>query len=289
MKTLSVIVIAGFVILGGITLQPIQADDNRPLYHFGIPPYQKGQSVDRIRHLYKPMLTWLGDQVGCRFDFIGAETYEEMIKMVADGKVQLAGLGPVPYVAAKRQNPGIKLLLTELRLDQDKKLADSYRGYILVLKTRKDINTLKDLRGKKFAFVNRNSTCGYRYPNALMRQKGIKPNKYFSKVYSLGSHPRVTDAIAAGSVEAGATWYYNWSRAKAKHGDVFKQILETPPVPNLTIVAHPSLPDEICAKIQRVLPTIDPSLLKGLPTCGFVVRPDSFYDGIRLLVDQSNK
>ena len=174
-------------------------------------------------------------------------------------------------------------------MDQEKKLVDSYHGYILALKTRKAINTFNDLRGKKFAFVNHHSTSGYRYPNALMRQKGIKPNKYFSKVYFLGSHPRVTDAIVAGSVDAGATWYYNWSRAKAKHGDVFKQILETPPIPNLTIVAHPSLPDEICSKIQKVLPTIDPSLLKGLPVSGFTVRPDSFYDGIRLLVDQGKE
>jgi len=95
--------------------------DKKPLYHFGTPPYQKGQAIDKIRTLYKPMLTWLGDQAGCRFDFIGADTYDEMIKMVAEGKVQLAALGPVPYLLAKQQNPKIKLLLTELKWDEEKK------------------------------------------------------------------------------------------------------------------------------------------------------------------------
>ncbi|MBU8848354.1 MAG: phosphate/phosphite/phosphonate ABC transporter substrate-binding protein [Desulfobacterales bacterium] len=266
----------------GLSNQP----EKRSLYYFGIPPHQKGQSIDEIRDLYKPMLKWLGDQVGCRFHFIGADTYEEMIKMITEGKVHLAGLGPVPYVVAKQQNPNIKLLLTELRWDKEKKNSiDSYRGDILALKNRADLKSLWDLKGKKFAFVNHHSTCGYRYPNVLMREKGINPDNFFNKFYFLGSHPRVTDAIAAGSVDAGATWDFNWDQAVKKHGDVFKSILKTPPIPNLTIVAHPSLPDYICFKIQKILPTIDPSLLKGLPTTGFVLRPDSFYDGIRSLVE----
>ncbi|GBE04631.1 phosphate-import protein PhnD precursor [bacterium BMS3Abin10] len=266
------------------------ANETLPLYHFGIPPYQKGQTVDEIRGLYQPMLKWLGKQVGCRFDFIGGETYEDMIEMVAEGKVQLAGLGPVPYVVAKQKNPQIKLLLTELKWNPERtKLVDAYHGYILVLKTRNDLNNLKDLKGKPFAFVSHHSTSGYQYPNALLREKGIIPDEYFSKVYFLGSHPRVTDAIAAGSVAAGATWDYNWNRAKKKHGDIFKILLETPPIPNLTIVSHPSLPAEIAAKIKKVLPSIDQALLKGLPSAGFAVRSDDFYDGIRLIVEKEKR
>jgi len=226
------------------------------------------------------MLTWLGDQVDCRFDFVGADTYAEMIKMVAEGKVQLAALG-------SQQNPKIKLLLTELKWDEEKKhLIDTYRGYILTLKKREDIKTLWDLKGKIFAFVNHHSTSGYKYPNTLMKQKGIDPNNFFSKIYFPGSHPRVTDALVAGSIDAGATWGYNWSQAVKKHGDLFKSIFKTPPIPHQAIVAHPSLPDHISHKIQKVLPTIDPSLLKGLQNAGFAIRPDSFYDGMRLLLEE---
>jgi len=259
-----------FLVLFGTFSLPAQANnkirtDKRPLYHFGTPPYQKGQAIDEIRTLYKPMLTWLGDQV----DFVGADTYAEMIKMVAEGKVQLAALGSVPYLLAKQQNPKIKLLLTELKWDEEKKhLIDTYRGYIL------------------FAFVNHHSTSGYKYPNTLMKQKGIDPNNFFSKIYFPGSHPRVTDALVAGSIDAGATWGYNWSQAVKKHGDLFKSIFKTPPIPHQAIVAHPSLPDHISHKIQKVLPTIDPSLLKGLQNAGFAIRPDSFYDGMRLLLEE---
>lgn len=37
-------------------------DDQKPLYHFGIPPYQRGQRVDEIRDQYKPFLVRLPDQ-----------------------------------------------------------------------------------------------------------------------------------------------------------------------------------------------------------------------------------
>lgn len=230
------------------------------------------------------MLTWLGDKVGVQFKFIGANSYEDMIQLVAAGKVQLAGLGPVPFVEAKAINPKIRLLLTELKWNDAKtKLVDSYTGYILVLNNKTNLNNLKDIKGKPFAFVNHHSTSGFRYPNALLHQKGIVPESYFSKVYFLGSHPRVTDAIVSGSIAAGATWDFNWKRAIEKHGNVFKKVFQTPPIPNLTIVSHPSLPKSIADKIQKVLPTIDKSLLKGLPTAGYIKRPESFYNGMKLL------
>ncbi len=261
-----------------------------PQYHFGIPPYQKGQTVDEIRGLYKPLLVWLGKQLGCRFDFIGAETYDQMIDMVATGRVQVAGLGPVPYVEAKNKNPDLRLLLTELKWNQDKtKLVDVYHGYIVALKKRHDLNSLSDLKGKIFAFVDRNSTSGYQYPNALMRRQGIIPDRFFSKVYFLGSHPRVTDAVAAGSVDAGATWDFNLAQAIKKHGDIFKIISPPSAIPNLAVVAHPSLPLAVQRKIQQILPTVPAALLRGLPADGFVVRPDNFYDAVRVIVKQAEK
>lgn len=278
------------LVAGSYGDHPAEAGNNLPVYHFGVPPYQKGQTIDEIRMLYKPMLTWMGKRVGCRFDVVGSDTYEKMIEMIAKGKVQLAWLGPVPYVAAKQKNPKIQLLVTELQWNHDRtELVDAYHGYILALKNRKDLTSIKDLKGKTFAFVDRNSTSGYQYPNFLMRKQGIIPAKYFSKVYFLGSHPRVTDAIVAGSVDAGATWDYNWAQAKKKHGDVFKAILKTPPIPNLAIASHPSLPEETSAKIKKLLLLIDPALLKGLPLAGFVARPDSFYDEIRMLMKQEKK
>ncbi|MBF0369724.1 MAG: phosphate/phosphite/phosphonate ABC transporter substrate-binding protein [Magnetococcales bacterium] len=274
-------------VLSFLLLLSGQAMAETPVYNFAIPPWQKGRAVDDIRILYKPMLTWLGEQTGSRFNFIQGRSYAHIIEMVANGQVQLAGMSPVPYVLAKRMNPEVSVLTTELKWNKDKtRLIDAYRGYILTHQDREDIQQVEDLAGKRFGFVKLESSSGYKYPNALLRDRGIIPAQFFSDIFFLGGHPRVTDAIAAGSIDAGATWDFNWSQAEKKHGQIFKPILETPPIPNLCIVAHPSLPKSIQDKIQGLLVNIDPALLKGLPAQGYAVRPDSFYDIVRTLVDQ---
>jgi ABC-type phosphate/phosphonate transport system substrate-binding protein len=156
------------------------------------------------------------------------------------------------YVLATQHSPHIRLLLTTLIWNVEKtELIDSYYGYILTLKTNKEINSIEDLKGKPFGFVNLDSTSGYVYPNALLREKGINPKTFFSKLYFLGSYPNVTDGIVAQSITAGATWQPNLINAIKKHGDVFKVVLQTPPIPNMCLATHPSLPETIRAKIEQ--------------------------------------
>jgi len=148
------IVFVALFIFSSLPLTAIHADNknqggHKPVYYYGIMPIQKGQPLDEIRTIYKPILTWLGAEVGCRFILVRGQTYEETINMVVNGEVQVATLGPVPYVTAKKKNPKIKLLASELYWDADKeKPHDSYTGYILALKTREDIKMLQDFKEK---------------------------------------------------------------------------------------------------------------------------------------------
>ena len=122
-----------------------------PLYRFGVPPWQRGQSVDDIRRLY-----------------------EDMVHYFADGRVDFGTISPVPYVSAQRLNPGVKLLLTELSWDPTRtKRVDSYQGMIVTLRARDDINTVDDLRGKRMGFVSEESTSGFVFPSAYLQSIGI--------------------------------------------------------------------------------------------------------------------
>jgi ABC-type phosphate/phosphonate transport system substrate-binding protein len=90
-------------------------------------------------------------------------------------------------------------------------------------------------------------------------------------------------AIVAGSVDAGATWDFNWSQAMQKHQDVFKALWTSPPIPNVGIAVHPAVPEAMQKKVQDALLRIDPRLLQGLSPLGYVAKPDSFYEVIRQL------
>ena len=59
----------------------------KPLYRFGVPPWQRGQSVDDIRRLYKPLLDYLGRATDARITIVTARSYEDMVHYFADGGV----------------------------------------------------------------------------------------------------------------------------------------------------------------------------------------------------------
>jgi phosphonate transport system substrate-binding protein len=255
-------------------------------YWVGITPWQKGQTEDDINKLYLPMMKWLSDQTGHTFKIKPMASYEGTIEQISQGKIQVGMLSPAPYVKAKRANPKIELLVTELSWNHDKtKKSDSYKGHILVKKDRDDLATIESLKGKWMAFVSLESTSGYKVPMLHLKQIKIDPKTFFAKTYLLGSHPAVTDAIAAGSVDAGATWDFNWQQAIAKNGDIYKAIWSSEAIPNLCVIAHPDLPAKVRTHLKKLLPKIPDELLTGLSSVGFVEKPDSFYDSVRRLED----
>lgn len=271
--------VAGCLVLAAVEEPP------RPVLRFGIQPLQKSQSEDEIREQYRIVLDWLGERIGYRFVVVGGHSYEDMIELVAQGKVQLAVLSPVPYIQAKRLDPELELLLTELKWNEAKtERMDSYAGFIVSRLDREDVKTVTDLRGKRVAFVNLESTSGWIYPNALLLGQGINIREQATVLF-LGSHPRVTEAIVAGSVDAGATWDFNLHEAELKHGKVFRIVQQTQPIPNICLVAHQSVPAEVRARIRELLPAAPAEVFEKAPMCGYVAHPDTFYDVVRTLLD----
>ncbi len=271
-----------------LSLSFAQAETQEPkICRFGVPPWQKGRSFDDVRNAYQPMLNWLTEQTGCQFVAVGGVTYDDLVEKLVTGKVHLAELGPVTYVLATQKNPQINLLLTNLIWNPDKtELVDGYFGYIITLKKHNEINLLSDLKNKPFGFVDLESSSGYVYPNALLKDNGIDYKTFFSKTYFLKNHLNVTDAIASESIIAGATWQYNLAESIKKHGDIFKVIHATIPIPNNCLAAHPSLPQKLQIKIKQLLPSINQTALEKIGTKGFVERPDSFYNSVRHVMKQ---
>jgi phosphonate transport system substrate-binding protein len=259
-----------------------------PLYRFGVPPWQRDQSVDDIRRLYEPLLNYLGRATDAKITIVTARSYEDMVHYFADGRVDFGTISPVPYVSAQRLNPGVKLLLTELSWDPTRtKRVDSYQGMIVTLRARDDINTVDDLRGKRMGFVSEESTSGFVFPSAYLQSIGIDYKNDFLRYAFLGSHPRATDALVAGSVDATATWDFNLNQAVLKHGDVFKVVFQIA-IPNLLIATHPSLPGAVREAIKAALLNVDDKILQGLPTAGYVERPESFYDVVRRIAPKAS-
>lgn len=268
-------------------VRAVAAGEGSPLpqYRFVVTPWQHGQSNDDIRALYKPLLEWLGRRVEAEFVIVGAAGYGETIELLANESIDLAAISPVPFVLAKQRNPRVTMLATELSWDfSNKRMSPSYEGFIIARADRDDITGLESLRGKRFGFVRKQSTSGYVYPVAHFIRNGIDYKSFFSRVYFLGSQPRVTDAVASGSIDAGATWDYNLKQAISKHGAIFKIIAKTGTIPNLGIAANESVPETMQNKIRAALLEANEALFRGLPAAGYVIKEDAYYDPVRDVV-----
>lgn len=230
-----------------------------------------------------PLVGWLEEHTGLKIEAVPSKDYQQQAEALARGEVHLASLGGGAFVAAEKINPEIDILAVDLYWNDDAtKGLESYQSYILTLKKYEDIQTLKDLQGKTFGFVDEESTSGFLVPRLVLQEHGIDYQTWFEQVFFLGSHERVIEALAAGSIDAGAVYDDMLKHGAADHGDIFKLLIESDPIPNACIAVHPSVPDDIRKKLQdALLQGVDPEVLEAMELAGYTLKPKSYYDIIR--------
>lgn len=137
---------------------------------------------------------------------------------------------------------------------------DEYNGQIIA--HIDGPKTIKELDGKKFAFVDPASTSGYLLPQRLFKQENIKIKE---SIFS-GRHDSVVSAVYQKKVDAGATFHTpadedgtpkdaRWL-LRTQYPDVFKKIriLQlTGPIPNDPLVFRKDIPEELKNKISESL------------------------------------
>jgi phosphonate transport system substrate-binding protein len=93
--------------------------------------------------------------------------------------------------------------------DPDAALKDTMQTFYkaeFLTKADSGINTLADLKGKTFCFVEPNSTSGYIVPNIILKAAGINPETDFKAVVNAGGHDKVAIAVYKGDCDAGVTF-----------------------------------------------------------------------------------
>lgn len=138
---------------------------------------------------------------------------------------------------------------------------DEYYGQIIA-RTDGPVKSIKDINGKKFAFVDPASTSGYLLPTKLFKEEKIKLKDH---VFA-GRHDTVVSAVYQKQVDAGATFYTPPDDdgtpkdarmlIKAQHPDVYEKIKIlklTGPIPNDPIIFRKDLPEEIKIKMTEAL------------------------------------
>ncbi|WP_295450343.1 phosphate/phosphite/phosphonate ABC transporter substrate-binding protein [uncultured Thiodictyon sp.] len=198
-------------------------------------------------------------------------TYEEGVHAIVRGEVDFSRLGPASYVIAKQRNPDVNLLAVEAH--DGKK---DFSGLIVVAKDS-SIQSLADLRGKRFAFGDPTSTTGRYLAQAELAKAGITAKDLASYEY-LGRHDKVVFAVASGTHDAGASNEGTVQKYAAERG---LRELARFPSPTQAWVARSGLDTNVAAALRSTLLSMTGPALDYLDRNGFLPADDSNYDELR--------
>jgi len=237
-----------------------------------------------IKH--EGLLKYLQSELGVKeVRLVLANDYHGILNKLLKGEIDIGWMGTLSYAEVKG-DVKLKPLVKPVRFG-----TTYYRGMII---TRQDsgIKNLSDLKGKKFAWVEKESASGYIFPKALLMQANVDPEKDFSEASFLNKHDAVVLNVFLGKYDAGAC--YDDARKTLKDKDKLNELIvlaRTEDIANEPIVCREDFPADLAEKIKAAflkLKIDNPAHKKLLEDCsdvqGFVVAKDQDYDYVRKLV-----
>ncbi|MGD1804642.1 phosphate/phosphite/phosphonate ABC transporter substrate-binding protein [Dapis sp. BLCC M126] len=218
-----------------------------------------------------------------------SQDYDTTVDFLVSGKVKMAYLGPFTYVKAKQKNPNLEPIVAHI----EKTTGRPWYKSVIVTRKDSEINTVQDLSGKRFSFVNKSSTSGFLVPSAYFKKLGIIPEKKFSAVEYAGGHDKNALALADGKVDAIAIekqTYIHLENQGLLSKDRYKIIWESDPIPNSPIVISTELPVEFKTSLQKALINAPEGLvgIGGIESAGYTLVSDEDYEPIRKLQELLN-
>jgi len=160
----------------------------------------------------------------------------------------------------------------------------SYQSIIIAGKDS-NINTIADLKGRTFAFVDPGSTSGFMVPSAAMIKLGITPEKDFKQVMYSGGHDATIVAVGSGKVDAGSVADRIYERGCAKglaDCSKLKVVWTSPPIPNDPLLYRKTLSDDMKKKIRDAFFSVKNLAFGEMGTVArFDPASDKDYDPLR--------
>ncbi|UCD83807.1 MAG: phosphate/phosphite/phosphonate ABC transporter substrate-binding protein [Deltaproteobacteria bacterium] len=207
-----------------------------------VPSYQEVEETSN----WEPLLTYLKDELKVDIRYESAESYAAFVKKMKAETFDFVNVGPLQYLQTSKQYEPIAKVV---RQDQE-----FYSG-IIFAKNSSSIKELKDLKGKKVAFVSKNSTSGYFFPKLLLYQNGLAYGKdYEGKIFR--RHDDVARAVIEGKFDAGACFedcrYFAYKGNEAKI-DETHIVANTEKIPADPILVKKSLDEKTKQALQEAI------------------------------------
>jgi len=223
--------------------------------------------TDAFREIYQDIARGLSEKLNMPVEWTIGDDYQAAVDTLLSGEAHVASLTPLAYVKAREREPCLKLLATQISRGDTR-----YSSFILVRKDR-GISSVKQLEGKRIAFVNPTSASGFLYPMATLIRAGLDPERVLEDAVFLGSHPKVIEAVVAEEVDAAGTFFSAVAAARAERVDigVLRVLSLAGRIPFDAFVAHRDMDNELARRIRDVLLSLNTTTDLGRAVLGHQV------------------
>ena len=265
----------------GLSISALSANQNDwpKELNFGVIPVAGAQ---KLKDTFGKVADYLSKELGVKVNLITPTDYAGVIIGMAHNHIDIAYYGPKSYVeAAKRANAEA----VAVEIDAEAGIP-GYYGYIIT-KRGSGLKTLKDIKGKIWAFTDPNSTSGTLVPTVMFAKKGLNPQKYFSRVIYSGSHEASILSVKNGKVDAASTNNLDFNRGlgRAWKKSDFNIIWKSSLIPGSPMAVRGDLPESLKMAIKGAFISYnDKENLSKMKILGYAPANDHMFDGVRDLI-----
>lgn len=224
-----------------------------------------GGTEDGTKKDFVPIFNAITRATGLKFDIKVGQSYGAVMEAQCAGAADIAFYGPASYLPVHRKGCA-NLLALAVKHNE----SVYYSG--LFARTDAGIDTIKDVKGKRLALGDLNSTSSFAVPVAMMIDGGVNPSQEAGAINLAGSHANVLKALAEGVADIGGASFDSYEKAvnqKAIDPTKIKVIKKSAPIPYPPLAIHPGVPAKVQAQLrdafERVheLPGVTPDQIRG--------------------------
>ena len=242
------IMLLSSIIFSLYTPSPAFAQPHQQKILIGILPEM---NVFKQKQRFKLLGEYLSTKTGLSVEFTILSRYGNIIERFTTEKMDGAFFGSFTGALAIKKL-GVVPLVRPVNLDG----TSSYHGYLF---TRKDsgIKSVKEMKNKKMAFVDKATTAGYLFPLAYLKENGITDaDNFFSETLFTGSHDAAIRAVLDRKADVGAAKHSVYDRERSHDARVDRDLIilaKSASVPSNGLLVRNGLPEPIKNKLKSLL------------------------------------
>jgi len=261
----------------------VRQEENVVTYAY-LPQYSHTVSYQR----HHPLVEFLSQQTGLNIKQIFPDTFDEHMKMVGQGKIDISYSNPFIYLKIAHRYAARAFARTLEIYGQE-----NFRGQIICRADNLRIQGIADCRGKRWIAVDPTSAGGYLYPLGHFLEHGLKKEDFSEIAFTPGpggKQEKVVLAVYAGKYDIG-TIREGTLTVVADKIDIneIRVIAHTRWYPGWVYAARSDLKTEIVQIIKNALLKLDYNqtehkrMLDAADIVGFIPSEDKDFDPVREL------